>query len=173
MKFAKPYTLNPIPSSRGFTLVELLVSVGLFGIVVALVTGIFTNALRNQRNLVALMAANDNVELALEEMAREMRTGFGFTAPFEGRIEFTNARGAAVAYAYDANRKVVVREENGAGIAITGRNVNVTKLSFLLNPQGQSSVSPTRITVLIEVTPTLPTVQTIATNLQISITPRS
>ena len=158
---------------KGFTLVELLVSVGLFGMIVALTTGIFTSALRNQRTIVALMAANDNVELALEQMAREIRTGFNFSSSGANRIEFTSARGDAVAYAYDATRKVVVREENGTQIAITGRNVNVAKLSFLLQNGGQTVAAPLRVTVLIEVRPTLPTLENITTNLQITITPRS
>lgn len=160
-------------TKKGFTLVELLVSVGLFGIVVATATGIFTSALRGQRALVALMAANDNVELTLEQAAREVRTGFSFVAPSSGRLEFTNARGEAVAYEFDALGKRVVREVDGVALPITGRNVSVERLRFLLDPQLSSPTNSPRITIVIQVTPTLKAVEGIATNLQVTITPRS
>ena len=168
-----PYTQNPRPYREGFTLVELLVSVGLFGIVVGLVTGIFTSALRNQRALVALMAVNDNVELALEQMAREIRTGFAFSVSNPDRIDFTNARGQSVAYIWDASRNTLLRGENGVVSPLTGSNVRVTQLQFLLNPAGGGATFPTRITVTIKVAPLLKAVEEIATRLQVSITPRS
>lgn len=158
---------------EGFTLVELLVSVGLFGIVIGLVTGIFTNALRSQRALVALMAVNDNVELALEQMAREVRTGFSFTVSNPNRVDFTNARGQQVAYYWDVDDALLLREEDGTPAPLTGSNVRITALQFLLNPAGGGATFPPRITLTIEAAPRLQSVKDIKTRLQISITPRS
>jgi prepilin-type N-terminal cleavage/methylation domain-containing protein len=63
---------------QGFTLVELLVSIALFSILVSIAAGGFVNALRTERQAAAMMAAESNVSIALEQMAREMRTGYLF-----------------------------------------------------------------------------------------------
>ncbi len=61
---------------RGFTIVELLVAMGIFLIVVEIAVGGFVNALRAQKQVAALIAAEGNADLALEQMAREIRTGY-------------------------------------------------------------------------------------------------
>lgn len=62
----------------GFTLVELLVSIALFSILVSIAAGGFVNALRSEREAAAMMSAQSNVSIALEQMTREMRTGYLF-----------------------------------------------------------------------------------------------
>jgi type IV fimbrial biogenesis protein FimU len=63
---------------KGFTLIELLVTVGLFMIIITIAVGGFTNAIRTQRQVSSLISAQSNVSLALEQMAREIRTGYLF-----------------------------------------------------------------------------------------------
>ena len=63
---------------QGFTLVEVLVAIGLFSIVVAIGMGGFVQALRTQREIAALISAQSNASVALEQMAREIRTGYLF-----------------------------------------------------------------------------------------------
>jgi len=65
-------------NTRGFTLIELIVAIGLFSILVAIAAGGFTNALRTQREVAGLIAAQSNAGLAIEQMAREARTGDEF-----------------------------------------------------------------------------------------------
>src|SRR5262249_39846319 len=67
-----------ILDSSAFTLIELLVAIALFSTLVAIATGGFVNALRSERQASAMMAAESNVDIALEEMAREMRTSYLF-----------------------------------------------------------------------------------------------
>jgi prepilin-type N-terminal cleavage/methylation domain-containing protein len=62
----------------GFTLIELLVAIALFSIVVAIATDGFVNALRTQRQVASLISTESNVTLVLEQMAREVRTGYLF-----------------------------------------------------------------------------------------------
>ena len=57
----------------GFTLVELLVAIGVFSILISVAVGTFARALRTQRQTAALIAANSNASLVLEQMAREIR----------------------------------------------------------------------------------------------------
>ncbi len=63
---------------KGFTLVELLITVALFTIIIAIAVGTFTNALRTQRQVSSLISAESNVSLSLEQMARDIRTGYLF-----------------------------------------------------------------------------------------------
>lgn len=65
-------------AKKGFTLVELLVTIGLFSIIVAIAAGSFTNALRTQRQVALLISAQSNAGLSLEQVAREIRTGYLF-----------------------------------------------------------------------------------------------
>ena len=63
---------------KGFTLIEMLVTVGLFTIIITIAVGGFTNAIRTQRQVSSLIAAQSNVSLALEQMTRTIRTGYLF-----------------------------------------------------------------------------------------------
>jgi prepilin-type N-terminal cleavage/methylation domain-containing protein len=63
---------------KGFTLIEMLVTVSLFAIIVTIAIGGFTNAERTQRQVSALISAQSNVSIALEQMSRNIRTGYLF-----------------------------------------------------------------------------------------------
>ncbi|MBI2075117.1 MAG: prepilin-type N-terminal cleavage/methylation domain-containing protein, partial [Candidatus Harrisonbacteria bacterium] len=75
--------------SKGFTIVELLVAVGLFLIVLAIASGAFVQALRSQRATLRLMAANDAASSALEQMTREIRVGDDFALAGQSELRFT------------------------------------------------------------------------------------
>ena len=62
----------------GFTLIELIVAFGIFVILIAVASGSFVRSLRIQRVSLQLMAVNDNMAITLEQMMREMRTGYNF-----------------------------------------------------------------------------------------------
>lgn len=63
----------------GFTMIELLISVAVFSVIVAIVSGIFITSLRSNRTSVALITANSDGQLALEQMVRMVRKGDGKT----------------------------------------------------------------------------------------------
>jgi len=123
---------------KGFTLVELLVAMGLFVIFITIASGGFIRALRTQRNIVALIAANENTSLALEQMAREIRTGSNFSSPNETELDFTNAVGEDVVY----RLKDTAVERNSQ--PLTATNVKINKLIFKLGNN-----HPARITIIL------------------------
>lgn len=63
---------------KGFTLIELLVAIALFSIVISIAVGGFVNALHTQREVTSLISTESNAGLALEQVAREVRTGYLF-----------------------------------------------------------------------------------------------
>lgn len=62
----------------GFTITELLVGVSVFIVISTIMTGIFITAVKNQRVIQGVVAVNNNTAIVLEQMAREMRTGYQF-----------------------------------------------------------------------------------------------
>ncbi len=86
-------------NSRGFTLVELLVAMGIFMAVTGIVSTSFIKSMRAQKTSVALMSANDGIVLALEQMARELRTGSDFSeAQDDQELTFVNYKKETVKY---------------------------------------------------------------------------
>ena len=127
-------------SRQGFTIIELMVAMSLFVIVVGITSGVFVRSLRTQRQVVALMAANDNASQTLEQMTREIRTGTAFIAS-DNRLSFTNAADEPVAYDLAGGRI----ERNGK--ALTASNVLVKYLRFAVRGAEVGDGVSTRVTV--------------------------
>ncbi len=168
---------------------ELLVAIGLFSVVVAIAVGGFTNALRTQREVAALIAAQSNAGLALEQIAREVRTGYFFCHDSSGastcscslngfaltcsNLSFENASGAAVGYSLANN--ALARSENGSPAQpITSDNVAVRYLIFTLFGNAEGSQWNPRITISIGVAPNSadPALQSDVLNLQTTVSAR-
>jgi len=63
---------------EGSTLIELLIALSIFSIFVVVAIGGFIQSLSNQRLVLKLMSATDNMSLTIEQMMREMRVGTDF-----------------------------------------------------------------------------------------------
>jgi len=174
---------------KGFTLIEVLVSIGLFAIIVTIAIGGLTRALRAQRQVASLLAASGNVSLVLEQMAREMRTGSDFfcvrgdsspNPPCRVRIVseiiFTNSSGEVVTYRLESG--AIERGVEGSDFErITGDNVAVQYLNFLLLGNGNSFRDnedgfPPRVTIAIGVSPKEVTLADRVLSLQTTISSR-
>lgn len=161
----------------GFTVVELIIAMGLFVVLISIVSGSFINALRTQRRIVALVAANDNANIVLEQMAREIRTGSDFDLRFDlrsdGDLIFTNYKDERITYHLALNEGI----ERGVGNIgsetfkkITADNVGVKSLHFTLcDPLD----CPTpRITLSVGVSPREASLQDVVLNMQTTISAR-
>ncbi len=127
---------------QGFTIIELIVAIGLFIVVIGIASGTFVRALRTQRSVAELMAANDNASLTLEQMTREIRTGKGFSST-GSRLSFVNYQDQPVEYALTGG----AIERNG--IPLTSRNVLVRYLSFVLGGEAPGDGKQTRVTIMV------------------------
>lgn len=121
-------------SSSGFTVVELIVAIGLFTTLFGIVSGSFINALRTERRIVALVSANDSANGSLEQMAREIRTGLNFDLRFdlrpEGDLTFTNYKGENITYTL--GEESIKRGVDDVFKPITADNVRARSLNFFL-----------------------------------------
>lgn len=68
-------TANIKCSTRGFTLLEMTVSLGLFTIIMFIATSAFLSIVNTDRKARATRIAIDNLNIALEDMTRKIKTG--------------------------------------------------------------------------------------------------
>lgn len=136
---------------NGLTMIELIVAVGIFGLVISVISGVFVLSLQSQRRIIALRNVEDNTRLAIELMSREIRTGKNFSSGI-GSLSFTNAKGEAVIYRL--NNNVIEKSSNGGTTysAVTGAEVTVDYLNFYLMGQAIGDGLQPRITVTIGIT---------------------
>jgi len=64
-----------IRKTKGFTIVELVVALGIFVVIITVATSILLSSLRSLRQVAHQAGAMDNISLAMEQMAREVRMG--------------------------------------------------------------------------------------------------
>lgn len=117
-------------NSAGFTLIDLMVSLLIFGIVVSATTSIFIRGIRAQRRVLALQLVQENARYVIELMTKEIRMS---------HIEDDSAQDSLHITAYksaEGSEDVVYALSNGRilrnGIPITSQKVNVDKLKFYI-----------------------------------------
>ncbi|MEK7114752.1 MAG: prepilin-type N-terminal cleavage/methylation domain-containing protein [Patescibacteria group bacterium] len=152
---------------KGFTIIELMVAMTIFIVVISISSGVFINSLKTQRSVLALMAANDNASLTIEQISREIRTGSEFQTNGSGdRLEFVSAGGNPVIYQLQNNS---IRRN---GEAITAGNVKVEYLLFKLQGEAPDDRKSTRVTINLGVNAVGKGLTDFVTNIQTTISAR-
>ena len=144
----------------GYTLIELMVAIGIFSIVVAMTSAMFVTSLRGQEKAYTSQNVSDSARYAMEMMSREIRMGTGFSSGAADSIQFTSTMphrdGQTVKFWLDAGSGLIMFDDNIGDdgtlpdptppTAITSPSVRVTALSFLLD-----SVDYERITIVMRI----------------------
>lgn len=166
-----------IKSASGFTIVELLVAMAVFGILMSLAIGVFVSAMRAQRDLTDLMLVNNNLNLVLEQMSREMRMGYFNKEQSDGLKGSINTgtclhelsfytmqtndpkiEGELVTYSLSGN----TLKKNGGDGDVTGEGVSVERLCFAVYQYDKQSnrssdlsenCNPWRVSITLAVKP--------------------
>lgn len=136
---------------EGLTIIELIVAVGIFGLVIGMTFNIFTLSITSQRRIIALRNVEDSIRFTIEAMAREIRTGTNFSGG-GNLISFTNAKGETVVYRLNSN---VIEKSSDGGVnymAVTGTETTVNYLNFYLMGQAAGDGLEPRVTVTIGAT---------------------
>lgn len=156
-------------TKNGFTIIELLIAMSLFVVVISLVSGVFVNALRTQRNIVALIAANGNAALALEQLMREIRTGKNFSVVNGNELDFVNAKDQDVVYNEGTDASGIgFLARNGQ--RLTAENVTVKQLNFI---KLDNLSYPPRITISLQVGTVNSPIKESVINLQTTVSARA
>jgi len=150
---------------QGTTLVEFMIALSIFIIFVVVAIGGFIQALTNQRLVLKLTAATDNMSLTLEQITREIRVANNFIIAnnstqlqFDRYIdvngELTNK---TVTYSWDQDKHAMirnVRDVGGGGNEESGQmtadNVEITYFNVLANLY--KTPGPCRVTMVLGVT---------------------
>ena len=190
--YASRLTPHASPTA-GFTLVELLIAITLFSIIVSVAVGGFTGMLRTQRQISSLITADANVSFAIEQMAREIRTGSDFcplgssgvslctcpqTDPMTGAlscddIAFVNAEGQTVVYALQGG--ILQKSVDGGATydAVTATSITIPYFNVLVFGNTAGDHWNPRITVQIGVASNDSTLVGQGLNLQTTVSARS
>ena len=123
---------NKLIFKKGFTLIELIVALGVFMVVMTMTLSAFLNIMDIQKKTEAFRKVNDNLNFAMEAMMREIREGKGYsTANCSGAdFCFTDKDGKAIKYQLNTGGYIEREEAAGDWLRMTSDGIEITKLSF-------------------------------------------
>ena len=119
----------------GFTLIELMVALGVFMVVMTITLSAFLNIMDIQKKTEAFRKVNDNLNFAMEAIMREIREGKGYSAADCSGADFcfTGKDGKAVKYQLNGGGYIERKEEADEWLRMTSGGIKITSLSFLVS----------------------------------------
>ena len=142
---------SPVSRVRGFTLVELIVAIGLFALIMTLSAGAYLLMIGVNRQVQSTATGIDNLSFALEDMTRSIRTGTGYSASVGNTFSFTDAGGNSVTYRLAGT--AIEKTRGGVTSPITEPAVKIQTLRF--TPDGTVRGDGTQARVVIVVAGTV------------------
>ena len=189
------------PSQKGFTLIEILVSVAIFTTVMVISLGALLSMAESDRKAQTLKSVINNLNFALDAVSRAMRTGVNYhcdvsqtpvTTPRDcdqassgaTSIAFLSADNQTVQYCWGgyfsgawsctASTKTAVLVRKGASgpyAPLTASEVTVTNLQFYVTGAEGAQLQP-HVVILLSGTVPVSASQTSTFDLQTSVTQR-
>lgn len=139
-------------SSKGFSLIELLVAATIFSFVVAGVSGLFAQALDLQRRAVGIQKIQENSQYVMESIAREVRVSRVISAdtecnpldPATAQLTIEHPVNGIVTYRHDraSQTGAILRNDQ----PITTADVDFKSLAFCVSGAGADG-QQTRVTI--------------------------
>src|SRR3989338_11534095 len=77
-------SLMSMKNNRGYTLIELIIAVGLFALIMMLASGAYLVMIGINRQVQSIATGIDNLAFALETMTRTIRTGTSYSCNNSG-----------------------------------------------------------------------------------------
>lgn len=120
--------------SRGYTLIELMVALGVFAIVAMLASGAYLVMVSITRQAQGVTTGINNLSFALETMTRDIRTGVAYSCgggdcpAGSGTFTIQKPPGVTIDYSLAGGR--IVETRGGQARALTDASVNVSSLRF-------------------------------------------
>lgn len=139
-------------SARGFTLIEVIVSIFIFSILAVLISSVFISALNMERRAYNIQQVVENVNYILEAMVKEIRmanlppqdTDANCLSPAE-EISFVNTKSEAIRYFMDGGR--IHREIDGVDTIISSNTIEFNRFQFcIIGTAVNDNIQP-RITI--------------------------
>lgn len=125
---------NKLKFENGFTLIELMVALGVFMVVMTITLSAFLNIIDIQKKTEAFRKVNDNLNFAMEAMMREIREGTKYcpSGCASGSFSFTNKDADLIKYELDTggNGGYIKRTKGVDVVRMTSDGIKITSLSF-------------------------------------------
>lgn len=183
---------------RGFTLIEMLVSVAIFATVMTIALGALLSMSESDRRAQTLKSVINNLNFSMDAMSRSIRTGTDYhcdasatpvsdprdcAAAPAGSVAFKDAYGRRVIYQFETSNAALCGQPSGAVGCIvrsidagpyaplTSSEVRITNLQFYVTGAQSATVQPHMVILLsgsVAVSPS----QTSSFDLQTSVTQR-
>lgn len=145
--------MNTWRSQNGFTLPELIIALGVIGLLLAATVSVQQSGLQTYVIGSNRVDAQQNARVGLERMGREIREASAITTAGTHSISFTGQDGSAVTYALSAN--TLQRNE----VAIAG---GVESLSFIYRNANDATGATATSTRRVDITVRTRTEETVA-----------
>ncbi len=140
------------PQQRGFTLIEILVSVAIFATVMVIALGALLSISESDRKAQTLKSVINNLNFSLDAMSRAMRTGTNYHCDVtQGTVtsprDCTQAGGGATSIAFLSAENQTIRycRGNGSTCSTTGTAVLVSKNGAAYAPLTAAEVTITNL----------------------------
>lgn len=179
---------NSSTTLRGFTLIELIVSVAIFSVVMVVALGALLSVAAGERRAESIKSVMNNLNFALDSMSRTIRTGYNYKCGSGGGdctggnlyMSLTSAAGANVAYCLDAG---AIKRHQTSGtpdtscasanfVPLTAPEVVVTNLTFYVVGTVQNDRTQPKVTISISGYTDVSATQRTTFNLQTTVTQR-
>ena len=152
--------------ARGFTLLELIISLAVFSVVVLGALGSLLAITNAQKRAVALQTVQDNINFAFELMTKEIRTGSIYHCGLSNSdialspqdcdtggpsFTFRNARGQMVTYRVeDGHLEKIIDGNTLDPLVLTAAEVTVEYIQFyVLGSEANDQMQP-RVTIVMK-----------------------
>jgi prepilin-type N-terminal cleavage/methylation domain-containing protein len=135
-------------NNRGFALLEIIVSIGIFAVIFIIVMNIFQSVITGQRNAIASEYTQDTMRYIFEMMSKEIRaeSGGAYSQTVPDELLFTNKNGDSVRYFLSNERLWVSR--NGVDLPITPNQVKISGLQFVISG---GATEQSKVTIKIDI----------------------
>lgn len=184
---------------EGFTLLEMLVAIGVFLISIGIITGIFVTAIRQQRMALTSQTISDQTSFALEYMGRALRlakkelaaptclsqSGLNYEIPVAYRIGGNENIGTGLRFInhlqgdecqefFLENGRLKYRSPRWPQpLDLTSNKLEITSLRFVLAGKSQNDPSQPLVTIFLEIRSPLTTGPLQKMKIQTSISQRN
>lgn len=129
--------MTPSRTMRGYTLLEMIVSVGIFSLIMLAATGAYLKLIALDREARSTNELVTNLSFAVDSMSRAIRTGSDYKCNKTGTncangtsFRFTDADGRQIDYEIASGR--LTQSIGGAPVALTDPRITISSLNFIV-----------------------------------------
>lgn len=142
---------------KGFTLIEMVVSIFIFSVVMVIATGALVTILGANRKAQAVKAVMNNLNFALDSMTRAIRVGTDYDCGTpscdtvgSSQLSFIDTDGDDITYRLNASTDRIERSVNGGTFSpLTSPGVAVERLMFYADGESGSDNMQPRVLIVV------------------------